>query len=284
MLAVRAVVVVGGTVAGLVTAHAASEVFARRRAERQSVRAVVLNDVPRIATVPGGTTGRRMAAVRRTTPDGSPRTDRILVTAGLEAGSKAVVWQDGEGRLVPRADGSDSGGGRVGCPGYRGRKPSCAAEWPFAVPEKDRATWEARRCSSWRTCCVRGGRSTGRCRCSKTSFCSPRFRPCSTTPPVPRRSWWARAPARGGAKPQGFSSTRPRGRLPWCRDGRPLGGDGTGPDTRLVAGVGADPIGRFLPLPLQGFSGAPGPVGDLGQVDAVFADPGMVAGADVGHL
>ncbi|WP_371582138.1 hypothetical protein [Streptomyces sp. NBC_01314] len=101
VLAVRTVVVVGGTIAGLVTAHAASEVFARQRVERQSVRAVVLNDVPRTATAPGGATGRRMAAVRWTAPDGSPRTDRTLVTTGLKAGSKAVVRQDGKGCLVP---------------------------------------------------------------------------------------------------------------------------------------------------------------------------------------
>src|SRR4051794_26544465 len=31
-------------------------------------------------------------------------------------------------------------------------------------------------------------------------------------------------------------------------------------------------------------SGVPGPVGDLGQVGAVFADPGVVPGAGVGHL
>src|SRR4051812_7578216 len=30
-------------------------------------------------------------------------------------------------------------------------------------------------------------------------------------------------------------------------------------------------------------SGVPGPVGDLGQVGAVLADPGLVAGAGVGH-
>ncbi|MER6156325.1 hypothetical protein ABT147_12395 [Streptomyces sp. NPDC001868] len=101
VLAVWTVVVVGGTVAGLVTAHAASEAFARERVERRSVRAVVLEDVPRTAAALGGTTGRRTATVRWTAPDGSPRTDRTLVTTGLEAGSKTVVWQDGKGRLVP---------------------------------------------------------------------------------------------------------------------------------------------------------------------------------------
>ncbi|MDX3696782.1 hypothetical protein PV726_42390 [Streptomyces europaeiscabiei] len=101
VLAVWVTIAVGGTIAGLVTAHAASEAFTRQRAERQPVRAVVLNDVPRTATALGGTTGRRMAPVRWTTPDGSTRTGRTLVATGLKAGSTVAVWQDGKGLLVP---------------------------------------------------------------------------------------------------------------------------------------------------------------------------------------
>ena len=100
VLVVWAVFAVGGTVAGLVTAHAADEMFARQRAERQSVRAVLLNDVPRSATALGGTTERRMTTVRWTTSDGSTRTGRTLVETGLEAGSRVTVWQNAEGRLT----------------------------------------------------------------------------------------------------------------------------------------------------------------------------------------
>ncbi|MCX4404529.1 hypothetical protein OG840_23355 [Streptomyces sp. NBC_01764] len=100
VLAVWAVFAVGGVVAGLVTAHAADEVFAQQRAERQPVRAVLLDNVPRAGPAIGTTTDRRATAVRWTTPDGSTRTGRTLVDAGLKAGSKVTVWQDGHGRLT----------------------------------------------------------------------------------------------------------------------------------------------------------------------------------------
>ncbi|MGY4742219.1 Rv1733c family protein [Streptomyces sp. ATMOS53] len=100
VLAVWAVFAVGGTVAGLVTAHAADEVFAQQRAERQSVRAVLLNDVPLTATAVGGTSDRRLTTVRWTASDGSARTGRTRVDTGLKAGSRVTVWQDGHGRLT----------------------------------------------------------------------------------------------------------------------------------------------------------------------------------------
>ncbi|MER5436466.1 hypothetical protein [Streptomyces sp. NPDC002588] len=90
VLAVWAVLAVGGTVAGLVTADAADGAFARQRAERQSVRAVLLEDAPRSAT----------ATVRWTASDGSTRTGQALVGTGLKAGSRVTVWQDAEGRLT----------------------------------------------------------------------------------------------------------------------------------------------------------------------------------------
>ncbi|PKV83140.1 hypothetical protein [Streptomyces sp. TLI_146] len=100
VLAVWTVVVVGGTVAGLTTAHAADAMFARQRAERRSVRAVLLSDVPRDPSAPRGTPDRRMAPVRWTAPDGSPRTGRGVVNAGLTAGSQVTLWQDSRGRLT----------------------------------------------------------------------------------------------------------------------------------------------------------------------------------------
>lgn len=100
VLAVWAVVAVGGTLAGLVTAHAADEVFNRQRAERQPIRAVLLNDVPQGASSAGGLSDRAVAKVRWTAPDGSARTDTTLVDAGLKAGSRLVVWQDEQGALT----------------------------------------------------------------------------------------------------------------------------------------------------------------------------------------
>ncbi|MFJ8112000.1 hypothetical protein [Streptomyces sp. NPDC096132] len=100
VLAVWTVFAVGGTAAGLVTAHAADEVFARQRAERQSVQAVLLKDVPVTATSVGGTPDRRTATVRWTMSDGSPRTGQTLVETGLKAGSRVTVWQDSRGHLT----------------------------------------------------------------------------------------------------------------------------------------------------------------------------------------
>ncbi|MEW2120777.1 hypothetical protein AB0945_37650 [Streptomyces sp. NPDC005474] len=100
VLAVWAVVAVGGTVAGLMTAHAARDVFAHQRADRQTVRAVLLNDVPRSALATAGGTDRRMTSVSWTTPEGATRTGRTLVNTGLDAGAHVTVWQDGQGRLT----------------------------------------------------------------------------------------------------------------------------------------------------------------------------------------
>ncbi|MFJ8114188.1 hypothetical protein [Streptomyces sp. NPDC096132] len=100
VLAVWTAFAAGGTAAGLVTSHAADEVFAQQRAERQPVRAVLLNDVPRAATAVGVTSDRRTATVRWTASDGTPRTGRTLVDTGLKAGTSVTVWQDGQGRLT----------------------------------------------------------------------------------------------------------------------------------------------------------------------------------------
>ncbi|WP_327319540.1 Rv1733c family protein [Streptomyces sp. NBC_01235] len=100
VLAVWAAFAVGGTVAGLATAHAADEVFAQQRTERQSVRAVLLKDVPLGAPTIGGTSDLRMATVRWTASDGSARTGRTLVDTGLKAGSGVTVWHDARGHLI----------------------------------------------------------------------------------------------------------------------------------------------------------------------------------------
>lgn len=98
VLAVWAVVLVGGALVGLVTARAADEVFARQRAERTSVRAVVLADVPAPATKTGGT--RALARISWTTPDGATHTDKALVNTGQKAGAEVVAWLDGGGDLA----------------------------------------------------------------------------------------------------------------------------------------------------------------------------------------
>jgi hypothetical protein len=99
VLAVWAVIAVGGTLVGLLTAHAAEDTFAAQRAERHSTRAVLLTDIPATSARFGGTE-RVAAKVRWSTPDGSAHTGKTLVDAGRGAGAKIVVWLDGRGELT----------------------------------------------------------------------------------------------------------------------------------------------------------------------------------------
>lgn len=101
VLAVWAVIAVGGTIVGLLTAHAADEVFARQRAERCSVRAVLVTDDVPVNPSRGGTAdGTITARVRWTDPDGSVHTDKTSVDTGLTAGSGLTVWTNGRGEVV----------------------------------------------------------------------------------------------------------------------------------------------------------------------------------------
>lgn len=95
VLAVWALIAIGGTLAGALTAGAADDVFAQQRAERTPVRAVLLSDTPRT----GAKSYRALAKVRWTAPDGSVHTDKALVNYGQKAGSKIVVWTDEQGDL-----------------------------------------------------------------------------------------------------------------------------------------------------------------------------------------
>ncbi|MER5518369.1 hypothetical protein [Streptomyces sp. NPDC002763] len=100
VLAVWTLVLVGGIVAGLVTAGAADDVFARQRAERAPVRAVLLVAVPKSVSGIGTGSERTPGTVSWTAPDGSTRTGRTLVDTGSKAGSKVVVWLDHQGGLT----------------------------------------------------------------------------------------------------------------------------------------------------------------------------------------
>jgi hypothetical protein len=99
VLAVWALVAAGGTLAGFVTAHAADEVFARQRAERRPVEAVLAADLPSAAAGAGRAAERISAKVRWTAPDGSSRTGLTLVDAGQQAGAEVTVWLDARGVL-----------------------------------------------------------------------------------------------------------------------------------------------------------------------------------------
>ena len=97
VLIVWTVVLVGGALAGLVTSHAADEVFGAQRAERHSVRAVLLADTPPPPAAGVGSRDLIRAKVRWTTADGTGRTGSALVETGQKAGSKVVVWLDSAG-------------------------------------------------------------------------------------------------------------------------------------------------------------------------------------------
>ncbi|MEV5958900.1 hypothetical protein AB0M11_35055 [Streptomyces sp. NPDC051987] len=98
VLAIWVLIAVGGTVAGLVTAHATDQVFAQQRTERIAVPAVVLDDVPRTATA----IGRDLAStkVRWTTSDGATHSGMTLLTTGRKAGSTVRIWIDAQGKLT----------------------------------------------------------------------------------------------------------------------------------------------------------------------------------------
>ncbi|MCL6735983.1 Rv1733c family protein [Streptomyces neyagawaensis] len=100
VLAVWAVMVIGGSLAGFLTAQAAQEVFADQRAQRRSVPAVLLADVPEPGSGPYSTGDRSSAEVRWNAPDGTRRTGRTLVEGGRKADAQVTVWIDGTGALT----------------------------------------------------------------------------------------------------------------------------------------------------------------------------------------
>ncbi|MFL5995931.1 MAG: hypothetical protein ACJ736_16780 [Streptomyces sp.] len=100
MPALWTLVVVGGTVAGLATAHATDETLAQLRTDRHSTYAVLLADAPKHDSSWRSSGDKVSATVRWTTPDGSPATGSTLVGTGLKAATRVVVWQNGRGALT----------------------------------------------------------------------------------------------------------------------------------------------------------------------------------------
>lgn len=99
VLAVWAIVAVGGTLAGVITARAADSVFAQQRAERVPVSAVLVTGT----TEPGAKSYYRAPAeVRWMLPDGSTRSGNTLVDSGLKAGTHIVIYTDLRGELSTR--------------------------------------------------------------------------------------------------------------------------------------------------------------------------------------
>ncbi|WP_432139466.1 MULTISPECIES: Rv1733c family protein [unclassified Streptomyces] len=99
VLVMWVLVAVGGTLAGLFTARAADDAFARQREERYAVRAELLADAPDLGARADGASTRVVAKIRWTTHEGVTRTDTALVDSGGKAGSRVQVWLDEAGRL-----------------------------------------------------------------------------------------------------------------------------------------------------------------------------------------
>ena len=103
VLALWAVVVLGGALVGTVTVRSADESLARVRAERHAVRAVLLQSTEEATPLTEGVPENRVRArIRWTAPDGSVRSGRALVPYGREAGTRVPVWTDDAGRLAPQ--------------------------------------------------------------------------------------------------------------------------------------------------------------------------------------
>jgi hypothetical protein len=100
VLAVWLIALVGGIVAGTLTARASDASLAEQRAERTPVRAVVLADAPTDTARAGTVADQVRAKVRWTAPDGTTRTGVALVERGHRPGSPVVVWQDPRGTLA----------------------------------------------------------------------------------------------------------------------------------------------------------------------------------------
>ncbi|MFF4507393.1 hypothetical protein [Streptomyces sp. NPDC001401] len=143
VLALWALVAVGGTLAGVLTARAADDVFAQQRAERAPVRAVLLTDTPPSEA----NSYRAFAQVRWTGTDGSARTGKTLVEGGLRAGSTTVLWTDTQGNLTTRPPSRTDAAGEAGLLGAA----SALAVTGIAFGATGAARWclDRRRIDEW---------------------------------------------------------------------------------------------------------------------------------------
>ncbi|WP_181794669.1 hypothetical protein [Streptomyces sp. WELS2] len=148
VLAVWVIAVVGGALAGLVTAQAAEQRFAQQRAHRHAVRAVLVTDVPYGAAAKWSADGRTRGPVRWTAPDGTPRTGWTPVAGGLRAGDRVTVWQDDRGRLAPSAPPGRSEG-HVEAALFAGGAALATAVPVFGAGAVARARLDRRRMARW---------------------------------------------------------------------------------------------------------------------------------------
>ncbi|MEU5533611.1 hypothetical protein [Streptomyces sp. NPDC020362] len=92
--------VLGGVLAGAVTAIAVAGDLDRQRAERREAQAVVAKDAVDTRPTRKVEDQQAWAAVRWKAPDGTTHTDRARVPPGTRAGARITVWTDGHGNLT----------------------------------------------------------------------------------------------------------------------------------------------------------------------------------------
>ncbi|WP_203689955.1 hypothetical protein [Streptomyces sp. SID12488] len=97
VLVTSVVMAVGMPLAGALSSVRVGSVLVQQRQERHRTSAVLTED----AGDPGpGTYAHTWAVVRWTASDDTVRTAGVRVAAGSRAGTKAVIWTDGQARLV----------------------------------------------------------------------------------------------------------------------------------------------------------------------------------------
>ncbi|MFI6034176.1 hypothetical protein ACIBBD_08410 [Streptomyces sp. NPDC051315] len=100
VLAAWVLALLGGLVAGFVTADAVEAEAERQRARSREVSAVVVEDVKDRVTARAAVDHRVWATVRWTAPDGRTYTDEARVAPTTPSGSTVTVWTDGGGRIA----------------------------------------------------------------------------------------------------------------------------------------------------------------------------------------
>ncbi|SFF99622.1 Rv1733c family protein [Streptomyces mirabilis] len=121
VLAVWLVIAIGGTLTGLLTAHAADASFARLRHERHPVQAVLVASKAQAVGIGADTPYDRVrATVRWTATDGSPRTGQAMVDYGHRVGSKVVVWLNSKEQLTTQPPTASAAAAEAACLGAAG--------------------------------------------------------------------------------------------------------------------------------------------------------------------
>ncbi|MCS0604895.1 hypothetical protein NX794_27310 [Streptomyces sp. LP11] len=130
VLATWVLVLLCGTLAGVLAARASDASFAERRAELRTVSAVLTDDAAKTpATGSGYDDGRVWAGVRWTGPDGAVHTDRAKVYPGAPAGSTITVWTNRSGRVVPAPVTGAAAGAQSALTGALVAPTAAAAVW-----------------------------------------------------------------------------------------------------------------------------------------------------------